>query len=478
MLRCVAPVLFLLPVPLFAQPEQKRQQQPLVFTQVTVIDATGAPAQQDMTVVITGNRITALGKTGKVKVPEGCQEIDAAGRFLIPGLWDMHVRLWEKSDLELCTANGITGVRQMSAGVSPKHPNLLEWRKEMAVGQLSGPRLILAGPVLDGSSCIWRHNLSIMTPAEGRQAVANIKKDGYDFVNVNSGLSREVYFAIVDEAKKQGLPLVGHVPDSVRALEASNAGQKSIEHLDEIALGCSSQEQELGKEMQEAWKDPRTLDNERLRRLREQIHASYDKQKAAALFERFVANQTWQCPTLTVHRAMAFFDDPEFARDPRLKFLSPRRREWWDPKKNPHLKKLTTADFTYRKQLFRRQLELAGTMRQAGVPFLAGTDTGNPYCFAGFSLHDELALLVKAGFTPMEALQTATRNPAKYLDRLKEFGTVEQGKIADLVLLEADPLKDIKNTQQIAAVVVSGKLLPKEALQKMLAEVEALATKK
>jgi hypothetical protein len=127
----------------------------------------------------------------------------------------------------------------------------------------------------------------------------------------DSGLSREVYFAIVDEAKKQGLPLVGHVPDSVRALEASNAGQKSIEHLDEIALGCSSQEQELRKEMQEAWKDPRTLDNERLRRLREQIHASYDKQKAAALFERFVANQTWQCPTLTVHRAMAFFDNPE-----------------------------------------------------------------------------------------------------------------------------------------------------------------------
>src|SRR5262249_27449919 len=175
---------------------------------------------------------------------------------------------------------------------------------------------------------------------------------------------------------------------------------------------------------------------------------TYDATKAAALFARFKANGTWQVPTLTVLRALGRMDDKEFTNDARLRYLPPAVRDDWNPKYDFRLKAMTKEDFARQRRIFKRDLERVGAMPRAGVELLAGSDLPNPYCFPGFSLHDELELLVEAGLSPMAALQTATRNPAKYLDQLKDFGTVEQGKIADLVLLEADPLQDIKNTRK------------------------------
>ncbi|MGH9844978.1 MAG: amidohydrolase family protein, partial [Blastocatellia bacterium] len=204
----------------------------------------------------------------------------------------------------------------------------------------------------------------------------------------------------------------------------------------------------------------------------------YSDQKAGALFARFKQNATWQVPTLTVLRGGAFLDDPNFTNDPRLKYLPSDLKARWEPKNNPVFKNSTAADFAGLKKIFLKQLQIVGAMQRAGVELLAGTDVLNPYCFPGFSLHDELALLVKAGLTPMEALQAATRNPAKFLGQLDSLGTVERGKIADLVLLEANPLAEISNTQKINAVVVGGKLVSKAELQEMLAKVEAVASKK
>jgi imidazolonepropionase-like amidohydrolase len=471
--RCVLLSLLVLPAPLLAQTDQKVQSKPLAISNVTIIACTGKEAQADMIVLITGDRITALGKAKEVAVPKDATVIDGKGKFLIPGLWDMHVHWYDAGYLPLFAANGVTGIRVMWG-----LPVNLTWRKELAAGTLQGPHLVLAGSIVDGPKPIWPGSTAAGTEAEGRQAVRKTKEDGYDFVKVYNLLPRDVYFAIADEAKKQGLPFVGHVPWSLSAAEASDAGQKSIEHLNGILLACSSKEEELTRDLSVARKEPLSPDRALLRRVNQQLADTYDAKKAAALFAKFKANGTWQDPTLTVLRSIATLDDENRTTDNRLKYMPSSVRESWNPKTDFRFKNTTKEDFAQQRTMFERNLKLVGEMHRAGVGFLAGTDVLNPYCFPGFSLHDELELLVKAGLSPMDALQTATRNPAVFLGREKDLGTVESGKLADLLLLDADPLTDIKNTKKIANVIVAGKLLTREALDKMLADVEATAGKK
>jgi hypothetical protein len=387
-------------------PHPAPQQRPIAFTHVTVIDGTGARPEPDQTVLITGQQISALGRTGRVPVAVGAQVVDARGKFLIPGLWDMHVHISgfhvEKEQfLSMCLANGVTGVRDMGG-------NLLEtfhrWRKEMQAGTRLGPRIVAAGPMVDGPEPSWPLiSIPVGTAAEGRQAVRSLLEQGADFVKVYSRIPREAYFAIADECKKQRIPFAGHVTIFVTPAEASDAGQKSIEHMNGILLACSTREDEIKQ---------RGNVNQSIG----EIVDTYSDQKASALFAHFVKNQTWQVPTLTVRRAGAFIDDLASTHDERLKYISLANRERWKSE------------------------------------------------------------LVEAGLTPMEALQAATRNPARFLGRT-DLGTVEEGRTADLVLLEADPLEDIRNTTRIAAVVVGGRLLPKAALEAMLAGVEAAASK-
>lgn len=448
----------LLPLEVFGRQEASSGQTALVFTHVTVIDATGAPAKSDMTVVVRGDRIEALGKTSKLTVPRNAQVVDATGKFLIPGLWDMHVHpRWGKSYLALFIANGVTSVRVM--GGSPRHH---EWREEISAGQLIGPRMVIASPIVDGPNA--RNYITVSSEDEGRQVVRKVKKEGADFVKVYDNLPRDAYFAIADEAKKQGIPFAGHVPYSVSAVEASDAGQESIEHCRILLPACSSKEEELRKKFMEASRASIKL-----------LADTYSEQKAAALFARFVKNSTWVCPTLTVWSAVLFRDEEDFSEDPRLKYIPLSTGDRW---KNQVRVALATGEARANlKKVFEKNLAIVGAMGRAGVGILAGTDTPVPCCFPGFVLHDELALFVQAGLSPMEVLQTATRNPAKFFGKLDSMGTIEQGKIADLVLLEANPLQDISNTQKIAAVVVGGKIYQKAALQKMLAQIEAAAKK-
>ncbi|MGH9963171.1 MAG: amidohydrolase family protein, partial [Pyrinomonadaceae bacterium] len=272
----------------------------------------------------------------------------------------------------------------------------------------------------------------------------------------------------------------GHVPRSVTAGEVSDAGQKSIEHLSGVVFAASTREAEVQTELVVLRKALAEGANylSLLRRLEAKYVDTYSEEKAAALFARFKKNGTWQSPTLVTMRGGAFLDDPNFTNDPRLKYLPQVLRTNWEPKNNNVYRTASASDYAAMKKVFYKQLEMVRAMRGAGVEFLASTDVSNPYCFPGFSLHDELALLVKAGLTPMEALQAATRNPAKYLGLLDSLGTVEKGKIADLVLLDANPLAEIGNTKRINAVVVGGKLIPKLELEAMLAKVEATANQK
>jgi imidazolonepropionase-like amidohydrolase len=479
-------LILLLPGLLLAQTTTIPPARPLVLTNVTVIDVTGEPSKSNMTVIVEGDRIAAVGKTGKVRLPRNAQVVDASGKFLIPGLWDMHTHTLREERVEtffsLFIVNGVTGVRDM--GMPLKNLELLkQWRKEIQEGTRTGPRIVASGATLGGARP--QLTFTVATEAEARQAVVTLKQRGADFIKVYSLLSRPLFFAVSDEAKKQGLTFVGHVPVSVTAAEASDAGQKSMEHLYGILESCSANEAEVRKEVERAANNPdtwsawgavvRTTDRMYGRQAREK---TYSREKCAALFARFVRNGTWQCPTLVMRRALALREDDSFRNDARQRYIPQSEVKGWTGQTDTRNLNLTAEEITNRKIRLEKEAELVGEMHRAGVTILAGTDLGNPYVYPGFSLHDELALLVQAGLTPLEALQTATINPARFFGKEKEFGTIEKGKLADLVLLEANPLETIGNTQKIAAVVVNGRYLPKESLQRMLVDVEAMANKK
>jgi tetratricopeptide (TPR) repeat protein len=459
-----------------ADPQARSKNDPsaLVLTHVTVIDSTGAPAPPGMSVLIIDGRIREIGKSSSVHVPHEAQIIDATGKFLIPGLWDMHVHWGDTGYLPLFLANGVTGIRIMWG--DPIH---YEWRKQSAAGQLLAPHLVIASPPLDGPKPFWPGSISVATEAQAREAVDQAKQRGADFVKIYSFLPREEYFAIADESKKQNIGFAGHLPLAISAEEASNAGQKSFEHLLGILSACSSHSAELAEAARADLADDLLAERPafwgtRIKASRQTMLDTYSPEKAAALFAVLKKNGTWQVPTLTLLRVTAFANDPSsFTGDPRLKYIPPRMKAGWNP---PGVAK-DYGDPAFAAKEFQRDLEVVGAMQKAGVGILAGTDTSNPYCMPGFSLHDELGLLVKAGLTPLQALQSATLNPARFLGSEKDFGTVEAGKVADLLLLDANPLDDIANTKKIDSVIYGGKLFPRAEIDHMLAQVEALAAR-
>jgi len=457
-LRIVLPLI--LSVLLFTRAQPNHTQASIVFTHVTIIDVTGATPKRDMTVVITGERISVIGDN--IPVPAGAQVVDATGKFLIPGLWDMHVHWYLRDTFSLFIANGVTGVRQMFG-----NSELLRWREQIAHRSLLGPRMVVASQIVDGPQPIWPNSIAVRNEDEGRKAVRRVKQWGADFVKVYALLPRDAYFGIADEAKQQGITFVGHVPNAVSPAEASDAGQKSIEHLTGILIASSDKETELRDKLVKA-------DSPEARgRIQATALETYNEKKAAALIARFARNQTWQCPTLTVLRSNAYLGDENFRRDGRVKYIPRLMQQRW----NFRLANRSGGDNAVEKKVLQKQFEIVGAMQKAGVPILAGTDTGNPFCFPGFSLHEELALLVIAGLTPVEALRSATLNPAKFFGLDQTLGTIEQGKIADLVLLDANPLVDIRNTQRINAVISNGRLFDRKALDKLLGEAEVEANR-
>lgn len=444
------------------------------LTHVTVIDVRTGNEQPESTIRFQQDRIREV-NSGSRKLPPNAKEVDGRGAFVIPGLWDMHAHALiedpPQTYFRMMIANGVTGFRDMGGPYSGKR--VQELRQQIADGKLLAPRFIAAGPIVDGPKPIWPFSIAVTGADDGRAAVDKVRSEGFDFVKVYDGIPRAAYFALATEAKEKKLPFAGHLPGEVTALEASNAGQKSLEHLNGIAAGCSPRETELIERRARAEAQQNRAEENALWDL---AITTYDETKAAQLFAAFVRNRTWQAPTLVVLHQFSMYRDSTLQNDPRMKYVTPEWKKQWDPTTDFRFKDYTDNDWQYLKRVVEfRSSKLTREMHSAHVPFLAGTDIPNPYTFAGFSLHDEIALLVKAGFSNLEALQTATLNPAVFLDRQEELGTIEPGKLADLVLLGADPLKEISNTRNIRAVVVAGRYLDRAALDKLLAEAEAAA---
>ncbi len=425
---------------------------------------TGA-LRPDQTVVIEGNRIAFVGPRKSAKIPRGAAEIDGRGLFLIPGLWDMHVHLefgdWfpgaKEITLPLFIANGVTGVRDMGSELE----TVQGWRKEIDAGKLTGPRIFTSGPMLDGPKPRFPSSVAIATPEDGRRAVDDLKRRGADFIKLQSLIPREGVLAIAEEAKKQQIAFEGHVPDAMRASEMSEAGMKSFEHLIGIFEGSSPLEEEFLKGNKSEGK----------------FLSTFDAGRASALAALLAKNQTWQCPTMVWERGGNLIDVADFAKDSRAKLVPASWKEkTWKRFRDEIMQGYDTDDLTTRKKFIEKELEVVQMLHRAGVPFLAGTDTPpGVYIFPGFSLHEELQRFVDAGFTPLEALQTATLNAARFFGMEKQSGAIEKGKLADAVLLTANPLADIKNTQKIAGVIANGHYHSREELDKMLKGVEAAA---
>lgn len=459
-------------VPPSAQPRR------LVLAHVNVVDVTTGSVRRDYNVTMAGDRIAALEASTQLRRPADAQVIDASGKYLIPGLVDMHVHASDERFLNLFVANGVTSVRLMWG--MPLH---LHWRKRVDSGEQLGPRLSIASPIVDGPNPVWPGSTVVADARTAKDTVRQIKHGGYDFVKVYNRLPRDAYFALLDEAKAQGLAVAGHVPLTLSAAEASDAGQKSIEHLSGILVAASTQEGQLRQESLlamtggEAGKGIDSKTRRILHNINERLLATYDPSRAARLFARLQKNGTWQCPTLTVLRSIASLDDPTFVADPRLRYMPVDLRASWDPTADPRLATKTAEDYKLDRRTLRKQFEIVGTMKRAGVRFLAGTDVQNPFVFPGFSLHDELSLLVEAGLTTLEALQSATLNPATYLGTDQFLGTIATGKAADVLLLDANPIDDIRNTKRIAAVIIRGRLIDRGGLDNMLETAEKAAAK-
>lgn len=449
----------------------------LALTGVTVVDVTGRPSRRDMTVLIHEERIVVVGRRDSVQLPVGAKVLDLPGKFVIPGLWDAHVHSIpaERISPPLYLVNGVTAVREMSGSAL-----LHEWRDRVDRGELLGPRSVIASRIVDGAPTIGDPAafVEVATEDQARGAVRRAKRDGADFVKVYSRLPGDLHRAIAEEARRQRIPFAGHCPDAVPLSTASAAGQYSIEHLYSTWYDTSAREKELrariagltiGRSDYVTWM-------REIHRLEWDAAGSYSPRKAAAVFATLARNRTRIVPTLAVYRVL---DRPaEVApADERLKYVPVAVVEGWRWALENIVKAGWTPEETaQRHTLFDHRLAFVGELARAGVPVVAGTDGGDmPFVIPGFSLHDELASLVRAGLSPLDALRAATIEPARMLGLDDTLGTVEQGKLADLVVLDADPLVDIRNTTRIHTVITRGRVISPEQRTRMLADIAAAA---
>jgi imidazolonepropionase-like amidohydrolase len=449
----------------------------LAITHVTVIDMTGAAPLSDQTVLIEKQRIAAVGPADSIELARATRMVDGRGKFLIPGLADMHVHLTAAGEpdgsrrfmIPLLLANGITTVRDMGGYLE----SLVPLREEIKKGKRLGPEIVFAGPYLDGSPPSFQPSLVVTNRAQANEDVSQLVRRGVDFIKVQSMLSRDAYFAIAEAARQEHIRFEGHVPDQVTAAEAADAGQRSVEHLTNVLRACSRDEAKLMREQIYAPPKKETLEQAHARVVRwqgELLH-SYSQQAAEALIAKFAAKDVWQTPTLVLLKQDAFpTTQIAAALEEREKYIPPASLALWKKGRSEQMRFVAAEESELRAQLFAKSASLVGQMQRSGVQVLAGTDSPAPYVFPGFALHEELQLLVEAGLTPMEALEAATRKAAEFLGTAKDSGTVGAGKYADLVLLDANPVDDIRNTDRISAVLVRGQLLNRAALEKMLAD--------
>lgn len=424
-------------------------QSPVAFTHVTVIDGVQQGPLVDHTVVVQGTRIVALGPSASVRVPRDARVVDARGRYLLPGFWDMHVHtsiIGGRALLSLYIANGVTGVRDMAG----EWDTLTSWRAQIRDGQLVGPRMLISGPYLEGGDVPIPHILT-RTPDEGRAGVDSLVKLGADFVKVHGQLNRDTYFAIARRARERGIAFSGHVSRAVGAGNASDSGQRSIEHMLAIPATCTAAES-LALQ-------PRFAVQGALGRC--------STGQPAALYARFVRNNTWVTPTFVAAYEIAMWPTRLVPGDSLAHYLPGALRRYV-AELFPMPDSIPPGADSVGRAMLAKRLRQAADMHRAGVHILVGTDAPLRNSPPGFGLHEEMELMARGGMTPLDIIRSATLEPARYFNMRDSSGAVAVGQVADLVLLGANPLVDIRNTRMITGVVANGRYFDSIARARLL----------
>jgi imidazolonepropionase-like amidohydrolase len=429
----------------------------IAITDVSIVDVEHGRLVGPRTVVIANGRIVTIDAPSHAP-SEGTERIDGRGKFLMPGLVDMHVHLFNNAShrppntwsFPLYVANGVTGVREM-ASVPESIATVQQWRNAIAEGSLVAPRILAAGVVAWGPA-----------PEEAAHQVELAADAGADFVKVFSELSEPAWRAVLEAAQRRSLPVMGHVPAGVSALAAAEAGERSEEHLMQVFEACSTIERSTlearGGLAGSALVAHRDADEAR-------VLAAFDAPTCDRMAHALARTGEAQVPTLVLDYVESKPRD-DFSRDPRWPYLRVDERARWQR----IAQDLTTNERDVAAMRWAVARKIVASLHRAGVPVLAGTDAPMPGVYPGYSLHDELERLVDSGYAPAEALRVATLAPAVFLHIDAESGTVAAGKRADLVLLDADPLRDVRNARRIEAVVLDGRLLKRNALDALLAD--------
>ena len=478
--------------PTVAIPDARTRAPAVAIRAVTVVDVMDGSLRGKQTVLVAGNRITAVGPADQVQIPRDAELVDAAGRYVIPGLWDMHVHSVNPVGVDtanrsiaaqdwhfpLFLAYGVTGVRNMNDGTADVTLELTNTiKRQLAEGSRRGPpRFFSAGPAVDGDPPLGgSKKVVVRTAAEARAVVEQLASHGADLIKVYENVSREAYFAIIDEARRRKIPVDGHIPFRVTPEEAVAAGQRTLEHPEALAAGCSTEaddERERFAGVLADYDGPPGSEKLLLMQIQHYraLYDSRDPAACASAFETYRHNGVAVTADLLVYHHIVHADQI-LSDTARLRLVPEAVRRNWAHR----LDSETTRELqSILRPIPPLELENVRLANKAGVVLLAATDVDIPMGVPGLSLHEELVRLVEAGLTPLEALQAATLNPARVLGLADSLGRIEPGKLADLVLLDANPLENIRNTQKIGAVVADGQLYRRADLDRLLAEVEAL----
>ncbi len=449
----------------------------VVIRDVTVVDTRDGNLLPHRSVVIAGTKIVQVAPVASIHAGGNARVVDGSGRYLVPGFLDMHTHAMPAADAPqplwpLLVANGVTGIREMMGS-----PELIARARKLnadsAAGQVDAPEVLaIAGPLIVGAA----------TAAQGTQLVDQHKAMGADFIKLIAA-SHDASLAILAEANKQGLVVAGHLSPTLSAVDSSNAGWHSIEHLGSglgILIDCSSQEATLRGDIlrnsaRPAFTPMYIVDPMLFRAsdgpLYRHVLDTYDEQKCASLMRVFVKNDTWQVPTLIRVKGMEVSDDPGLMNDPNLVYVDRTTRALWTSLGKRYAGEVPEAARTAFRDYYARQRQLVHLMEQQGVKMMTGSDLGGIWVIPGFSLHQEFHELAASGLSPLEVLQATTLNGAIYLHRESTMGTVEAGRNADLVLLDANPITDVGALDRIATVVMKGKVFGVSELDAMKAGV-------
>lgn len=440
------------------------------FRHVNVVDVASGVVQRDRTLIVAGAKIRDVSPSDG-PLPPRATVVDATGLYAIPGLWDMHAHVLDDYERHapLLLAHGITGVRHPGGSTLD---TLRAVRARRAMAGVPLPRLVSAGVIVDGVPPVSAGSAVVRDAAHADVVVDSLRAGGADFVKVYGRLSRDGFLAVARAARRRGLAVTGHLPNGISLAEASDSGLRNLDHVFQLPVACSAHEAALRQRLS-AVGGNRPAPGDRPAIGAEAL-ATYDRGACQRLAARLAHNGTALTPTLHLARVFSRWGDPTLLDPAVLPFFPDARRELAGARVNPEF----LADSVGATKLYAMLARTVGDMHRAGVLLLAGTDTPAPYQFAGFSLHDELRTLVRdAGLTPLEALRTATLNPARFLGATDSLGTIAPGMLADLVLLRDDPLASIEHTRRIAGVVVNGRWLDRAALDALLATARPAAAR-